>query len=157
MQKSIILLALCASSAPALAQNSGHVSYYGSELAGRKTASGERFNPGGMTAAHRTLPFGTRLKLTNVTNGRSAVVRINDRGPFVRGRVLDVSKGAAQVLGFVGQGTATLRIERLDGAGLKQFAAAETPKPVDNPAPVEASIEPEAPADVLVNDRLVHN
>ncbi|MDL5466851.1 septal ring lytic transglycosylase RlpA family protein, partial [Enterobacter hormaechei] len=66
---------------------SGIASYYGAELAGRKTASGARFNPGGMTAAHRSLPFGTRLRVSH--GGRSVVVTINDRGPFIRGRVLD--------------------------------------------------------------------
>lgn len=99
--------------APAMAQTIGHASYYGKELAGRKTASGERFNPAGMTAAHRSLPFGTRLKLTNLGNGRAIVVRVNDRGPFVRHRAIDVSLAAAQALGFVGRGTARLRIEPL--------------------------------------------
>lgn len=98
---------------PASAQNVGNASYYGRELAGRKTASGERFNPSGLTAAHRSLPFGTRLRLTNLHNGRAVVVRINDRGPFVRHRTIDVSLGAAQALGFVGRGTARLRIEPL--------------------------------------------
>jgi rare lipoprotein A len=69
-----------------------------------KTASGERMNPAALTAAHRTLPFGTRLKVTNQHNGRSVVVRINDRGPFVRGRMLDLSRGAATELGFIGSG-----------------------------------------------------
>jgi rare lipoprotein A len=69
-----------------------------------KTASGERMNPKALTAAHRSLPFGTKLRVTNQRNGRSVVVRVNDRGPFIKGRVLDLSKGAAQVLGFVGAG-----------------------------------------------------
>jgi len=98
---------------PAAAQTVGQASYYGKELAGRKTASGERFNPAGMTAAHRSLPFGTRLRLTNLGNGRAVVVRVNDRGPFVRHRAIDVSLAAAQALGFVGRGTARLRIEPL--------------------------------------------
>ena len=98
---------------PAAAQSVAHASFYGKELAGRRTASGERFNPGGMTAAHRTLPFGTRLRLTNVENGRSVVVRVNDRGPFVRGRAIDVSFGAARALGFSGRGSARLRVERI--------------------------------------------
>lgn len=71
---------------------------------GRSTASGERFNPSAMTAAHRSLPFGTKVRVTNLKNGRSVVVRINDRGPFVRGRVIDVSKAAASELGFTGSG-----------------------------------------------------
>lgn len=69
-----------------------------------RTASGERMNPSALTAAHRTLPFGTKLKVTNQRNGKSVVVRINDRGPFIRGRVLDLSKAAAGQLGFVGSG-----------------------------------------------------
>lgn len=69
-----------------------------------KTASGERMNPSAMTAAHKTLPFGTRIAVTNKRNGKTVVVRINDRGPFIKGRVLDVSKAAAQKLGFVGAG-----------------------------------------------------
>ena len=73
-----------------------------------RTASGERMNPRALTAAHRSLPFGTRLKVTNKRNGRSVVVRINDRGPFVKGRVLDLSRGAAQSLGFVSSGQASV-------------------------------------------------
>lgn len=69
-----------------------------------KTASGERMNPAAMTAAHRTLPLGTKVKVTNQANGKSLVVRINDRGPFIKGRVLDLSKGAASRLGFISAG-----------------------------------------------------
>ena len=85
-------------------------SYYSE---GKRTASGERFNPNGFTAAHRTLPFGTRLKLTNERTGHSVVVRVNDRGPFIRGRGLDVAKGAAAALGMIGAGTANLLVARL--------------------------------------------
>src|SRR5579863_9688455 len=80
-------------------------SYYSS---GYRTASGERFNPNGLTAAHRSLPFGTRLQVTNPANGRSVIVRINDRGPFVRGRGLDLSRAAAFAIGM--RGTAPVRI-----------------------------------------------
>ena len=69
-----------------------------------RTASGERMNPSAMTAAHRSLPFGTKVKVTNQNNGRSVVVRINDRGPFVKGRFLDLSRGAAKQLGFISSG-----------------------------------------------------
>jgi rare lipoprotein A len=79
---------------------SGIASVYG-YLSGR-TANGERSQPNGFTAAHRTLPFGTKVLVTNVRNGRSVIVRINDRGPFVRGRVIDVTPAAARVLGFSG-------------------------------------------------------
>jgi rare lipoprotein A len=91
----------------------GHLiraSYYSS---GYRTASGEHFNPNGFTAAHRTLPFGTRLSVTNPANGRTVVVRINDRGPFVRGVSLDLARGAAFALGMRGNGT--VRIAQLGG------------------------------------------
>ena len=90
--------AVTLASLPAAAQ-SGGASWYGS---GRQTANGERFNPNGMTAAHRTLPFGTRVRVENKRNGRSVVVRINDRGPFVRGRIIDLAKGSARALGMGG-------------------------------------------------------
>jgi rare lipoprotein A len=109
---------------PAHALSGGVASFYGPGFAGKKTANGERFNPGALTAAHRSLPFGTRLKLTNTANGRSVVVRINDRGPFVGGRVLDVSQGAASALGFVAAGTARLKIEPVSGR-----AATQAPTP----------------------------
>jgi rare lipoprotein A len=86
-------------------------SYY---CSGYRTASGEHFNPNGFTAAHRTLPFGTRLAVTNPANGRTVVVRINDRGPFVRGVSLDLARGAAFALGM--RGTGTVRIARLGSA-----------------------------------------
>ena len=84
---------------PALAQ-SGIASVYA--YSGGKTASGEKAHPGRLTAAHRTLPFGTKVKVTNKRNGRSVTVRINDRGPFVRGRIIDPTPAAAQALGFSG-------------------------------------------------------
>jgi rare lipoprotein A len=84
---------------PAMAQ-SGIASVYA--YSGEKTASGQRAHPGGFTAAHRTLPFGTKVKVTNKRNGRSVTVRINDRGPFVRGRIIDLTPAAARALGFNG-------------------------------------------------------
>jgi rare lipoprotein A len=78
-----------------------------------KTASGERMNPSALTAAHRTLPFGSKVKVTNQRNGKSIVVRINDRGPFIKGRVIDLSKGAANQLGFVGAGHTNICMARL--------------------------------------------
>lgn len=101
-----MLLAL----SPAANAQSGIASIYAYK--GGKTASGERAAPGGLTAAHRTLPFGTHVRVTNKRNGRSVVVRINDRGPFVRGRVIDVTPAAARALGFSG-----LTPVRLDIAG----------------------------------------
>lgn len=76
-------------------------------------ASGGRFNPEGMTAAHRSLPFGTRVRVTHLGNGRSVTVRINDRGPFVAGRIIDLSRGAAKVIGMTAQGVARVMVEVL--------------------------------------------
>ena len=78
-----------------------------------RTANGERMNPSAMTAAHRSLPFGTKLKVTNQNNGRSVIVRINDRGPFVKGRMLDLSKGAAGQLGFINSGQTAVCVARI--------------------------------------------
>ncbi len=89
----------------------GVVSYYGRQFHGRPTASGERFDMNAMTAAHKTLPFGSVVRLTNPGNGRSVTVRINDRGPFVRGRTIDVSRAAAEKLGIVGRGHGTVEID----------------------------------------------
>ncbi len=88
----------------------GIASFYGREHDGRRTASGEIFDMSEMTAAHRTLPFGTRVRVTNLANGRQVTVRINDRGPFLRGRILDLSYAAARKLGMVGRGVAKVRI-----------------------------------------------
>jgi rare lipoprotein A len=78
---------------------------------GARTANGETFNPNELTAAHPTLPFGTKLRVTNTSNGQSVTVRVNDRGPFVQGRVVDVSYSAAQALGMVGAGTAKVKLD----------------------------------------------
>jgi rare lipoprotein A len=83
----------------------GLASYYKS---GKVTANGERYNPHGLTAAHRKLKFGTKVRVTNVRNGKSVVVRINDRGPFIRGRVIDLSLGAAKVIGLHKSGVAKI-------------------------------------------------
>lgn len=90
--------------APRCAGQAGIASWYGPGFHGRPTASGERFNQGAMTAAHRTLPFGARVRVTLLGSGKAVVVRITDRGPFVRGRVIDLSKGAARRLGLPGVG-----------------------------------------------------
>ena len=96
----------------------GIASFYGREWNGHRTANGERFDPNALTAAHRTLAFGTRVKVTNLENGRHVIVRINDRGPFVRGRVLDVSRAAAKKLGFLATGTTTVRLDVLKSAAV---------------------------------------
>lgn len=89
----------------------GMASWYGKAHHGKKTASGERFNMYGLTAAHRKLPLGTLVRVTNVANGKSVIVKINDRGPFHGNRVLDLSKGAAQALDMTKTGTAKVQIE----------------------------------------------
>lgn len=89
----------------------GWASWYGPGFHGRHTASGERFNQYALTAAHRSLPFGTRVRVTNTRNGHSVIVRINDRGPYSHGRVIDLSRKAAQVIGVVQSGTAPVRVD----------------------------------------------
>lgn len=91
----------------------GKASFYGHKDGhhGRRTASGERYDSNSLTGAHRTLPFGTRVRVTNLRNGRSVVIRINNRGPFIRGRIIDVSYAAARELDFVSRGVAQVRIE----------------------------------------------
>ncbi|WP_282956254.1 septal ring lytic transglycosylase RlpA family protein [[Limnothrix rosea] IAM M-220] len=91
----------------------GHASWYGPGFHGRRTANGERFNQYAMTAAHKTLPFGTRVRVTNMRNGKSVIVRINDRGPFIRGREIDLSKGSAQQIGLMSSGVGNVKLEIL--------------------------------------------
>ena len=91
----------------------GRASFYAQRFAGRRTASGERYRPHRLTAAHRTLRFGSRVRVTNLRNQRSVVVRINDRGPFHRHRVIDLSRAAAERIGMVRSGTARVRLEVL--------------------------------------------
>ena len=96
-----------------ISTHSGEASWYGPGFYGNRTASGEVFRRGTMTAAHRTLPFGTRVRVTNLWNGRKAVVRINDRGPFAGDRVIDLAHGAASELGLTSSGIAEVRLEVL--------------------------------------------
>lgn len=93
---------------------SGWASWYGPGFHGNLTANGERYNQYGLTAAHRNLPFNTMVRVTNMDNGRSLVVRINDRGPYIRNRIIDLSKGAAQELGLMSTGVAPVRMEILE-------------------------------------------
>lgn len=95
----------------------GRASYYGKRFHGRKTASGERFDMNALTAAHRTLPFGTMVRVTNAGNGRSVVVKVNDRGPFGdRSRIIDVSQAAAEALGMLQAGIAEVVLEVVGAA-----------------------------------------
>ena len=88
-------------------------SWYGPGFHGRRTANGEVYNQNALTAAHRSLPFGTKVRVTNVNTGSSVIVRINDRGPFSGGRVIDLSAAAARVIGMLRSGVAPVRIEIL--------------------------------------------
>ncbi len=111
----LTLLAGCASHSidPSGYDETGTASFYGSRHHGKRTASGEPFNQHGLTAAHRTLPFGTRVQVTNLKNDRTVIVRINDRGPHTRGRLIDLSKAAAQQLDMIRSGTARVRVQSL--------------------------------------------
>lgn len=107
-----LALALVVAAIPrAFPLEEGLASWYGGKFQGRVTASGEVFDTSRMTAAHKSLPFGTRVKVVNLDNGKSAVVKVNDRGPFVEGRVIDLSRAAAQQIDMVGTGTAKVSIE----------------------------------------------
>lgn len=96
--------------APKITQT-GKASYYADKFNGRKTANGEIFQNSKLTAAHKTLPFGTRVKVTNLNNGKSVKVRINDRGPFVSGRMIDLSKSAASKIDMVNAGVGSVKIK----------------------------------------------
>ena len=96
-----------------LSEQRGDASFYGSKFHGRKTASGERFDQHDFTAAHRTLAMGTRVRVTNLDNGKSVVVRVNDRGPYAGKRVIDVSYAAARQLGMISAGVVPVKVEVL--------------------------------------------
>lgn len=104
----MILSSVLASSLTAPAAQLGTASYYRSD---KVTANGEKFNPQGHTAAHRTLPFGTKVRVINVRSGKAVIVRINDRGPFIRGRIIDLAFGAARAVGLHRLGVARVRLE----------------------------------------------
>ena len=91
----------------------GKASWYGGKWHGGPTASGETYNKRSMTAAHRSLPFGTRVRVTNLRNGKSVVVRINNRGPYIKGRIIDLSEAAAEQLGMIKAGVVPVKVERL--------------------------------------------
>ncbi len=125
MKKSVLFLAVLAFSFLArgafasnnitLYKNSAVASYYADKYHGRKTSNGEIFNMYDLTAAHKTLPFNTKVKVTNLSNGKSVIVRINDRGPFVKGREIDLSKAAAVKIGMIKSGTAKVSLEIVGG------------------------------------------
>jgi rare lipoprotein A len=108
----ICMIAALANGSPLPSPQEGLASVYGNHFNGRSTASGERYDSRALTAAHRTLPLGTEIRVTNLENGRSVRVRVNDRGPHVRGRIVDLSSSAAAALGF-STGVARVRVEVL--------------------------------------------
>ena len=116
----------------------GIASWYGKDFHGKRTANGEVYDMRAMTAAHTTLPLPSHVRVTNLENGRQAILRVNDRGPFARGRILDVSREAARVLGFEMQGTAKVRVEYVGVAPLDQRFAKKQRKPL----PVAQDIAP---------------
>ena len=103
---------LLSGNAQAAGSQCGKASWY---VMGQTTASGDPMNRNALAAAHRTLPFGTRVRVENLANGRSVIVRINDRGPFIRGRVIDLTRGAAERIGMINQGVANVRVTVVEG------------------------------------------
>jgi len=119
----------------------GLASWYGEQFNGRPTATGERFDMHALTAAHKTLPLPGLVEVTNLANGRRIVVRINDRGPFVDGRIIDLSRGAAEALGFLSAGVGEVRVRylgrapRTGGGTPLQYAGVESPSSAATPTP----------------------
>jgi len=126
----------------------GMASWYGKDFHGKKTANGEYFNMNALTAAHKTLPLPTFVKVTNLSNGRSIVLRVNDRGPFVNDRLIDVSRRGAQLLGFQKQGVTRVRVQGVDAQGnlplgvRAPIQTARTAQPPTKPGPVEGKEAP---------------
>ena len=114
VSRQVIKTSYSPSSAATKIAQSGVASYYGPGFHGRRTANGEAFDMHAMTAAHRTLPFGTKVKVTNLANGKSAIVRVNDRGPYANGRIIDLSVAAAKQIGSTSSGTARVTLEVLN-------------------------------------------
>jgi len=114
----------------------GIASWYGPTFYGKRTADGEVFNADALSAAHRTLPMPVNVRVTNLDNGKSLVVRVNDRGPFAKGRIIDVSERAAQLLGFIGQGTARVRVTYVARADLPNGA----PQPDQTPPKIAMAV-----------------
>ena len=142
MRKSILFLALIlsllaadvfASAALSVYKSSAVASYYADKYHGRKTSNGEVFNMYDLTAAHKTLPFNTKVKVTNLSNGKSVIVRINDRGPFVKGREIDLSKAAAVKIGMIKSGTAKVSLEIIGdpGSSSQNAGASDVPSASD--------------------------
>lgn len=124
----------------------GMASWYGPEFHGKKTANGDTFDQNALTAAHKTLPLPSMVRVTNLENNKTLIVMVNDRGPFSRGRVIDLSKRAAQILDFENKGIARVRVEYLEGHTRRLLA--DLPKAKENPFPVAAA-NPESPVELM--------
>ncbi|MBT8422594.1 MAG: septal ring lytic transglycosylase RlpA family protein, partial [Gammaproteobacteria bacterium] len=127
----------------------GVASWYGKKFHGRQTSNGERYDMYRMTAAHKTLPLPTNVKVTNLDNGRSVIVRVNDRGPFVKGRIIDMSYAAAQALDMTQAGTARVEVVALDTSYTGAIAAVSATQPA---AGKSAETAARAPADPVMTD-----
>ncbi|MDX8407168.1 MAG: septal ring lytic transglycosylase RlpA family protein [Mariprofundaceae bacterium] len=117
----------------------GVASWYGRDFHGKKTANGERYDMHALSAAHKTLPLPTLVRVTNLDNGRSVVVRVNDRGPFVKSRLIDLSYAAARQLGYTERGTARVRVQTLDQPAPTQASAKQVANPIAEPVTPKAS------------------
>lgn len=127
MNKLFLVIALCFTVSLAMAQEqTGKASFYADKFEGSPTASGEKYRKGKLTGAHKSLPFGTKVRVTNLANNQTVEVVINDRGPYVDGRIIDVSRAAAEKLGFVNQGLAEVKIEVIDAGDGKVSDPART-------------------------------
>lgn len=141
-KKILVMLAFLTLSISVGAQKLSHgqASYYASKFHGRRTASGEIFNNGAMVCAHRTLPFGTRVKVTNKRNGKSVVVRVVDRGPYAKGRVIDLSQAAARQLGMISSGVASVHLEVMPRNNAAVVARNKVSVPAETPVNVNVEV-----------------
>jgi rare lipoprotein A len=130
----------------------GIASYYADKFDGRMTASGEKYNHKKLTAAHKFLPFGTLVRVTNLTNNESVEVKINDRGPFVKGRVIDLSRSAAEKLKFTSQGLTEVEIEVIDASDSRSgsIRVLQMDKPLDNKIFFAVKVEQQNPHELGV-------
>ena len=135
----VFLLCVASASFASVYKSNAEASYYADKFHGRKTANGETFNMYALTCAHKTLPFGTILRVTNLSNGKSVDVRVNDRGPFVTGREIDLSKAAAQKLDMIKTGTARVKIEIVNKSGAATQNAKTTPSATKTSAKVQSA------------------
>lgn len=143
-QKIIFILAtiLSLTTTTALAQNKGKASYYGNKFHGRRTSDGSRYHKDSLTCAHRTLPFGTLLKVRNQKNGREVVVKVTDRGPFGPGRIVDLSMAAAREIGMVQQGVVPVEVTRVGHVNENKLLMAQSDAAHETALPQAKYLDP---------------